>query len=157
MKKFPLVLAMLIVFSVASAQQSAASELVKEVEAAETLMFSQMNYEHAAEYFKNHVSKDFITINADGVMANKQEAAADTARLKMTGSAQLKIVERKIRVYGTVGISTGRAQAYVNGTMVVEFLYTAIFVKENGDWKYTGWQGTLSKDSPHIAPPPSGK
>jgi hypothetical protein len=33
-----------------------------------------------------------------------------------------------------------------------EYLYTAIFVKDHNKWMFTGWQGTMSKDSPK---PPS--
>ena len=130
--------------------QNVPASVIKEVEQAETKMFQNMNFSHATEYFKTDVSNDFFTINADGVSANKEESLADTARLKMVEMGTVKILDRKIRVYGNVGITNGRAQASFNGTMVAEFLYTTIFVKENGKWMYTSWQGTLSNNSPKM-------
>ena len=134
------------------AAQNGPASAIKEIEQAETKMFQNVNYTHAKEYFSTDVADDFFTINADGISANKEQTLADTARLKLFEMTNLKILDRKIRVYGDVGITNGRAQAYFNGQMVVEFLYTTIFVKKNGKWMYTSWQGTLSKDSP--APPP---
>jgi len=127
----------------------------KEVELAETRMFQNMNFTHAKEYYKTDVADDFFTINDDGVTADKKQSLADTLRLKMIEMCELKILDRKIRIYGNVGITNGRAQAYMNGTMVVEFLYTTVFVKRNGKWMYTSWQGTISKNSAPPPPPPA--
>lgn len=135
------------------AQHSADASKIKEVEAAEARMFANMNFTHSKEYYKTDVADDFFTINADGVSAGKQESLADTARQKMVEAATLKLLDKKIRVYDNVGITNGRGQAYVGETMVVEFLYTAVFVKRNGKWMYTSWQGTISKDSPKIGAP----
>ena len=104
--------------------------------------------------FWKTVSDSYITINADGIMVNKEQVFADSARSKLFGLATYKYLDKKIRVYGDVGIVNGRAQAFMNGQMVVEFLYTAIFVKQNGKWMYTSWQGTISKDSPPAPPMP---
>lgn len=62
-----------------------------------------------------------------------------------------KSFDQKTRIYGTVGILNGRSQAFLDGNYVAEFLYTAIFVKENRTWMYTSWQGTWSKDTPPPA------
>lgn len=148
-------LTLLSVCSLSLLAQKAPVSVVKEIEQAETKMFQNMNYSHAKDYYKSDVADDFFTINADGVSADKQQSLADTLRLKMVEMSTVKILDRKIRVYGNVGITNGRAQAYVNGTMVAEFLYTTIFVKKNGTWMYTGWQGTLSKDSPKLPAPPA--
>jgi hypothetical protein len=114
-------------------------------------MFENMKFSKAKPYYKTDVADDFFTINADGVSADKAQSLADTARLKMVETGSLKILDRTIRVYGDVGITNGRAQAYWNGTLVAEFLYTTVFVKRGGKWMYTSWQGTMSKNSP--APP----
>lgn len=137
-----------------SAQDAELSRAMKELEKAETRMFENVKYSRAQEYFKTDVSDDFFTINADGVAANKQETLADTARLQLFEMATIKVLDRKIRVYGDVGITNGRAQAFVGEMMVAEFLYTTIFVKRNDKWMYTGWQGTMSKDSPRVPPAP---
>ena len=54
-------------------------------------------------------------------------------------------------IYGNVGIITGKAQVVVQEKVMVEFLYTEIWTKEKNKWMYSGWQGTISKNSP---PPP---
>ncbi|HNM32739.1 MAG TPA: hypothetical protein PKM51_08295, partial [Chitinophagales bacterium] len=56
------------------------------------------------------------------------------------------------KVYDHVAILNGRVQAFSNDKYAAEILYTAIFVKQNGIWKYKNWQGTWSKNSP---PPPA--
>ncbi|MDI3321194.1 nuclear transport factor 2 family protein [Pinibacter soli] len=139
-------------FSLA-AQHSTDATKIKEVEAAESRMFKNMNFTHYKEYYKTDVADDFFTINADGVTADKAQSFADTARMKMVELGNLKLVDKKIRVYDNVGITNGRGQVYVDNMLVVEFLYTAVFVKRNGKWMYTSWQGTMSKDSPKIGAP----
>ena len=136
------------------AAQNVPASVIKEIEQAETRMFQNVNYTHAKEYFSTDVADDFFTINADGISANKEQTLADTTRLKLFEMTNIKVLDRKIRVYGNVGITNGRGQAYFNGQMVVEFLYTTIFVKKNGKWMYTSWQGTISKDSPPPPPMP---
>lgn len=152
--RFTFIILVTISSIVSRAQSTASEKTKKEIEMAETRMFQNMNFSHAQDYYKTDVADDFFTINADGVWADRDQSLADTLRMKMVESAQLKIFDRRIRVYDNVGITNGRAQAFVNGTMVVEFLYTTVFVKRNGKWMYTGWQGTLSKDSPKLPPPP---
>ena len=136
------------------AAQNAPASVIKEVEQAETKMFQNVNYTNAKKYFATDVADDFFTINADGISADKEQTLADTARLKMFEMGDLKILDRKVRVYGNVGITNGKGQVYFNGQMVVEFLYTTIFVKKDGKWMYTSWQGTISKDSPALPPMP---
>ena len=135
------------------AQNNVSPSTLKELEDAETKMFKGM-VNHDPAYYKDYVSEDYITINADGVMANKVETWADSAKTKFMAAFTTKLVDKKIRVYGPVGIITGRARAYMKDTYAVEFLYTATFVKQNDKWMFTGWQGTISKDSPK---PPSGQ
>jgi len=81
---------------------------------------------HDPTYFKNDVAEDYVSINADGVTQNKEQMIADSVRAKMMSDASVKLFDKQIRVYGNTGIITGRAQAFVHGTYVVEFLYTAI-------------------------------
>jgi hypothetical protein len=136
-----------------SAQHSTDAAKIKEVEAAEARMFKNMTFTNYKAYYKTDVADDFFTINADGVTADKAQSFADTARLKMVEMGNLKIVDKKVRIYDNVGITNGRGQVYVDNMLVVEFLYTAVFVKRNGKWMYTSWQGTMSKDSPKIGAP----
>jgi hypothetical protein len=136
-----------------AAQHPTDASKIKEVEAAEARMFKNMNFTHSKEYYKTDVADDFFTINADGVTADKAQSLADTARQKMVEVGTLKLVDKKIRVYDNVGIVNGRGKVYVDDMLVVEFLYTAVFVKRNGKWMYTSWQGTMAKESPKIGAP----
>jgi hypothetical protein len=134
-----------------SAQNQVSASTTKELEEAETKMFVGILH-HSADYFKDYVANDYITINADGIMADKQETFADSSRYKFLSGFTWKLFDKKIRAYGDVGIITGRARVYMKDDYAAEFLYTAIFVKDHHKWMFTGWQGTMSKDSPK---PPS--
>ncbi len=125
-------------------------ELVK----AETEMFAKITQQDPS-YMKNLVAEDYFSINADGVTQDKTQLMAekDSPKQKMMAAATCKLFDKQVRAYGNVGIITGRAQAYIDGHYVVEFLYTAVFVKQNEKWMFTLWQGTISKDSP--PPPPA--
>lgn len=124
----------------------------KEVDSAFKKMWQNVTLTNLANYMKTDVADDFFTIDADGVAANIEQTLADTMRLKMLESLQFKFFDQKIKVYDNVAIINGRVQAFSNEKYAVEILYTAIFVKLNGVWKYKNWQGTWSKDSP---PPPA--
>jgi Domain of unknown function (DUF4440) len=137
-------------FSQAASSTSSATGL----EAAEARMFEGIRT-HDPVYMKEGVSADFVSINADGTVQDKEQMISDSARAKMIGAATFKLFDKNIRTYGDVGIITGRARAYMNDQYVVEFLYTAVFVKQNDKWMYASWQGTISKDSP--PPPPMPK
>jgi len=125
------------------------SEVIKkELIDAFTKMFENTTFTRAENYFKTDVSDNYFTIGADGVTQTKKQLLADTNRLKMLEKASFKFYDQKIRIYDHVGIINGRSQAFFDEKYVAEFLYTAIFVKENGNWMYTSWQGTWSKNSP---------
>ncbi len=152
------VLALLIVAVSQSslAQGKPSAVVMDELLAAETQMFAKITQQDPA-YMKDLVAEDYFSINADGGTDNKAQLMAekDSSKQKMMAAATFKLFDKQVRAYGNVGIITGRARAYMNGTYVVEFLYTAVFVKQNEKWMFTLWQGTLSKDSP--PPPPLPK
>ena len=156
MKQFRMRLLVLIsiVFYSVSAQSQVSVSTTRELEEAESKMFEGILH-HSADYFKDYVAKDYITINADGIMADKEQTYADSSRFKFLSGFTWKLFDKKIRVYGDVGIITGRARVYMKDTYAMEFLYTAIFVKDHSKWMFTGWQGTMSKDSPKLPPMPS--
>jgi hypothetical protein len=135
----------------ASAQTPVSASTTKELEEAESKMFVGILH-HNADYFKNYVADDYITINADGIMADKEQTYADSSRYKILNDFTWKLSDKKIRAYGDVGIITGRARIYMKDSFAAEYLYTEIFVKDHQKWMFTGWQGTMSKDSPK---PPS--
>ena len=137
-----------------SAQTPVSASTIKELEEAESKMFVGILH-HSADYFKDYVANDYITINADGIMADKEQTYADSSRFKILNDFTWKLSDKKIRAYGDVGIITGRAGIYMKEVFSAEYLYTAIFVKDHKKWMFTGWQGTMSKDSPKPPPIPS--
>jgi hypothetical protein len=145
------VIMMSIVSYSVSAQTQVSASTSRELEEAESKMFVGILH-HSADYFKDYVANDYITINADGIMADKEQTYADSSRFKILSDFSWKLSDKKIRAYGDVGIITGRAGIYMKDVFSAEYLYTAIFVKDHQKWMFTGWQGTMSKDSPK---PPS--
>ena len=138
----------------ASAQTPVPASTIKELEEAESKMCVGILH-HSADYFKDYVANDYITINADGIMADKEQTYADSTRFKILSDFSWKLSDKRIRVYGNVGIITGRARIYMKEVFAAEYLYSAIFVKDHNKWMFTGWQGTMSKDSPKPPPIPS--
>ncbi len=124
----------------------------KELDEAFKKMWTNVTLTNAAQYFKTDVSDTFFTVNADGIIQNKEQFLADTERQRMLEILDFKFFDQKIKVFGDVGIINGRIQAFSEGSYVGEVFYTAIFVKYDDLWKYENWQGTWTKDSP---PPPS--
>ena len=127
----------------------------KEIEAAEIKMFESITKIDRKEYLKNYVTDDYFSINADGSTQTKEQVAADTISPKLFSAVTYKYFDKIIKVYDKVGIVTGRVQAFMKETMVVEFLYTAVFVQQKEKWMFANWQGTISKNSP--PPPPMPK
>jgi hypothetical protein len=125
-------------------QDKVSESVKKELEAAEANMFDAIPKFDAA-YWKDFVHKDYITINADGVMQNKDEALADSSRKKMFAGVTSKLFDRKIRLYGDVAIINGRSQYLAGDKMIAEVYHTEIWVKEKGKWMFNGWQGTYTK------------
>lgn len=127
-----------------------------ELIAAEAEMFKKI-VQLDPDYMKNLVADDYFSINADGSTETKAQLMAekDSPKMKMMAASTAELFDKQVRAYGNVGIITGRARAYMQGTYIVEFLYTAVFVKQNDKWLFTLWQGTISKDSPPPPPMPA--
>jgi len=162
MNKKKLAVLALLVIAVAQAsfgQETPSAAVSDELVAAETQMFPKITQQDPA-FIKDLVANDYFSINADGTTVDKAQLLAQrgSPQQKMMAAATYKVFDRRVRAYGDVGIITGRARAYMDGTYIVEFLYTAVFVKQNDKWMFTLWHGTLSKDSPLPPPmPKSGK
>lgn len=124
----------------------------KELENVFKRMWANTTLTNAPQYFKTDVSETFFTVNADGIVQNKEEVLADDKRLDMLEILDFEFFDQKIKVFDKVGVINGRIQAFLEGAYVGEVFYTAIFVKYGDTWKYENWQGTWTIDSP---PPPS--
>ncbi len=147
-----LLLAVLCGCSLFSIAQNAkpSPQVQKELDDAEAAMFKSVQ-DYNTPYFASIMSDDYITINSDGVMMNKTQTIADSVHRKMMSGYASTLSDKTTRVYGNMAIINGKAQVIVQDKVMVEFLFTEIWTKEKGKWMFSGWQGTLSKDSP---PPP---
>ena len=130
-------------FQTLQAQSSVPSDSLKQVLLAkEKEMFSVM-VEGDKPAATKMVGEDYITINADGVIQNKEETMKTLGRFKGS-TGKLSDADRTIRVYGNIAIITGRAKAYMKGILVADFLYTQTWTRRKGQWEFIGWQGTMT-------------
>jgi hypothetical protein len=136
-------------FSIAQ-NSKPSSQVQKELDEAEAAMFKSVQ-DYNTPYFESIMSDDYITIDGDGVMMNKTQTIADSAHRKMLSGYACNLSDKTTRVYGNAAIITGKAQVIVQDKVMVEFFFTEIWTKEKSKWIFSGWQGTMSKDSP---PPP---
>jgi hypothetical protein len=155
LKQIAILVSVTMFFQSAFGQTDISKSTIKELEAAELKMFNSITQASRAAYLKNDVMNDYFSINADGSTQTRDQVAADSAGGKFFSAFTYKYLDKKIKAYGNVGIINGRCQAFMNETMAVEFLYTAVFVKQKGKWMFANWQGTISKNSP--PPPPMQK
>ena len=80
---------LLFIAQISFGQDAISKTVLKELEEAETIMFDKMP-KFDPEYWKNSVHKDYITINADGIMLTKEEALADSSTRKVKNAATVK-------------------------------------------------------------------
>jgi ketosteroid isomerase-like protein len=87
---------------------------------------------------------DYLYTHSNGAVMNKAQDIADTMSGDMTWTAA-RLDGLKVRVYGDVGIVTGRltmegtAKQYASGAR----RFTDIFVRRDGRWQLVGGQTTL--------------
>jgi glucose/arabinose dehydrogenase/ketosteroid isomerase-like protein len=87
---------------------------------------------------------DYLYTHSNGAVMNKAQDIADTMSGDMTWTAA-KLDDLNVRVYGEVGIVTGRltmegrAKQYASGAR----RFTDIFVRRGGRWQLVGGQTTL--------------
>jgi len=130
------------------AQKTKAALDAAEVKMFDTIMKADM------DYWKNDVNDDYITINSDGVMQNKTEAIADSAKQRqMFANTTCKLYDRTVRIYDNTGIVTGRLQGLYADKLIAEVFYTEIWLYKNNKWMFNGWQGTFTKNSPPMPKP----
>ena len=141
---------LLFIAQISFGQNAISKTVLKELEEAETIMFDKMP-KFDSEYWKNSVHKDYITINADGIMLTKEEALADSStRKKMFAGVSCKIFDRKVRLYGSVAIINGRSQYLMGDKILAEVYHTEIWIKEKGKWMFDGWHGTFTKGTQDL-------
>ena len=84
--------------------------------------------------------QDYITINADGTMQEKEETIKTFGKFK---GSTAKLSDKKIRIYDNVAIINGKAKFYVKQILVAEIFYTETWVYRRSHWEFIGWQGTM--------------
>ncbi len=85
--------------------------------------------------------QEYITINADGTMQEKEETMKTFGKFK---GSTAKLSDKKIRIYDNVAIINGRAKFYVKQILVAEIFYTESWAYRQSDWEFIGWQGTMT-------------
>ncbi len=148
MKKLKLILILITVFTsqFLFGQQKVPDSVLKELETSELKMFEAI-LKYDPDFWKNSVHKDYVTINADGVMQTKEVIMADSTRKNMFAGVTFKLFDRKIRVYGDIAIINGRSQYLMGDNVLAEVYHTEIWLKEKGKWMFDGWHGTYTKES----------
>ena len=122
----------------------------KDLADAEKKMFAEII--KGGDYWNTDVDDDYITINADGVMADKKETMAQNANRDTTKPnpfamvTETKTSDRKVRKYGDVAVITGKAEFMGGANKLAEVFYTEIWRKKDSKWMFDGWQGTMTKD-----------
>ena len=84
---------------------------------------------------------DYITIDADGVMQDKEMVMQTFGRFKGSTAA---LSDKKIRISGNLGIINGKAKFYLKSVLVAEVFYTELWILRQGQWEFVGWQGTMT-------------
>ena len=85
--------------------------------------------------------RDYVTINADGTMANWEETMKTFGGFK---GATYALSDKKIRTYQDIAIITGGAKFYMKGILAAQIFYTETWVLRGADWQFIGWQGTMT-------------
>ncbi|MEO7264966.1 MAG: nuclear transport factor 2 family protein [Ferruginibacter sp.] len=106
----------------------------------ESKMFDAFSKNDSA-YINQLISEDYVSINADGKMVDKQVSLKNLSKFK---GASFKLSDKKIRVYDNTAIINGRAKCYFRALLVADVWYTQVWHKQNGVWQYSGWQGTMT-------------
>jgi ketosteroid isomerase-like protein len=87
---------------------------------------------------------DYLYTHSNGAVMTKAEDIADTMSGEMTWTAA-KLDDLRVRLYGEVGIVTGRltmegrAAQYASGPR----RFTDVFVRRSGRWQLVGGQTTM--------------
>ena len=107
----------------------------------------QLNEQYIAAYmnadvnwYRDHLTDDFICIESDGSVLGKPEFLQQTAR--GPGVAEYKLAKIQVRFYGDAALvqATG-LWTHKNGSNGVS-RYTDIYARLNGDWKCVSAQIT---------------
>ena len=123
-----------------TATQAPAAEEVKKAE----LELARLQVKADWKQYAAHLTDDFVRTTNTGQFQNKEETLAD---LRSGTSVILDAIpeELQVRIHGDSAILTGHLTALTrqNGGVTTLFSrFTAIFVKQDGQWLLAAWQAT---------------
>jgi ketosteroid isomerase-like protein len=94
------------------------------------------------EWYREHLADDFVVIESDGSLLNKEQFLRNT--VQGPDVADYKLHEVDIRIYGSAALvrATG-VWTRADGKMGMS-RYTDVYVRQNGNWKTVSAQITRS-------------
>lgn len=97
------------------------------------------------EWYRQHLADDFVCIESDGSLLNKDQFLLNTARGPDVDDYKLHDVD--VRIYGSVALvqATGSWIGKDNAKGISR--YTDVYVKSQGDWKTVSAQITRAVET----------
>jgi ketosteroid isomerase-like protein len=123
-----------------------------ELNESEQTTLEQLNKEYVdafmnadVEWYQEHLAEDFVCIESDGSVLNKNQFLLNTAKGPDVDDYMLHDVG--VRIYGTVAIvqATGSWIGKDNAKGISR--YTDVYVKSKGDWKTVSAQITRASET----------
>jgi ketosteroid isomerase-like protein len=90
------------------------------------------------------LADDLTYVHSSGVTEDKAQSLA-TLAAKTLQYNEIQPSDLRVRVYGDTAVVTGRvAMKVIAQTARVELtnLFTAVYVRQGGEWRLTAWQST---------------
>jgi hypothetical protein len=84
---------------------------------------------------------DFVSINADGRVVNKQEWL-DILKAGQFPVEKITTDEFKVRQYSGTAVITGRSAYFNGGKKLWDVRHTQVWTNLSGRWRLVSWQGT---------------
>ena len=115
----------------------------EEVRAVNERRFAAMVKEDFAE-LDRLLADDLTYIHSSGVVETKKQSIASISA-KVLRYVSIQSSDVRVRVYGDTAVLTGRAAMSVvaqGRDLNLQNLFTAVYVRQGGEWKLTVWQST---------------
>lgn len=120
-----------------------AASAEEEVRAVNERRFAAMVKEDFAE-LDRLLADDLTYIHSSGVVETKKQSIASISS-KVLRYVSIQPSDVRVRVYGDTAVATGRVAMSVNARgreLELLNLFTAVYVRQGGEWRLTAWQST---------------